>query len=97
MNLELQQAVEEVTATIPIKMLCDAAQNVHKCAQACIEASEDHFKHFVRSILKTTTLSSSVQFINLKYSENIPRYVVFLCYSSRVKPCSTGFSSEDTR
>ena len=45
-----QQAVKEVAATIPTKMLFDATQNVHKCAQACLEASGGYFKHFVRSI-----------------------------------------------
>ena len=50
MNLELQQAVEEISATVQKKLLFDAAQNVHKCAQACLEASGGHFKHFVRSI-----------------------------------------------
>ena len=44
---EQQQAVTDVAATIPMEKLRDAAQNVRKCAKACIEASGGHCKHFL--------------------------------------------------
>ena len=84
---ELRRVVEDVAATIPLEILSVTAQKVLKRTQACLEASGSHLEHFVKWILKTTTPSFSVLFLNLKYSENFPNYVVFLRYSSRVKPC----------
>ena len=43
---EQQQAVTDVAATISMEKLRDAAQNVRKCAKACIEACGGHCKHF---------------------------------------------------
>ena len=45
---ELQQAVEDVAATIPTEMLWDAVQNLCKRAQAFLEASGGYLKHLVR-------------------------------------------------
>ena len=45
-----QQAVKEVAATIPTKMLLVAAQNMHKYTQACLEMSGSHSKYFARPI-----------------------------------------------
>ena len=41
--LELQQAAKDIANTILAEMLRDAAQNVRKRAQACIDASGGHF------------------------------------------------------
>ena len=45
---ELQQAVEDVAATILMEMLRDAVQNLRKRAQAFLEASGGYLKHLVR-------------------------------------------------
>ena len=48
--LELQQAIEDIANAIPAKMLRDAAQNMRKRAQACIDASSGRFKYFLKSL-----------------------------------------------
>ena len=44
---EQQEAVTDIAATIPMEKLRNAAQNVRKCAKACIEASGGHCMHFL--------------------------------------------------
>ena len=46
-SCKLQQAVEDVGGMISYKMLRSTAQNVRKCAKACIEASGCHIELLV--------------------------------------------------
>ena len=45
---ELQQAAEDIAATILMEMLRNASQNVRKCANARIKASGGHLENFLQ-------------------------------------------------
>ena len=68
----------------------DAAQRCSKCThmrQGLYQGFRWPLQASPLVDVKTPTLSFLVLFLGLQYSENFPRYVVFLRCSWRVKPC----------